>query len=188
MKFRGFHPQEVSSFLEQIREELEDLLRENAALKERIHRADAEMQQFWGMQDLLSKTLQDAHQMSEGYKVHARREVDNLLEQAEEEVRDMVGEAYAKASQISEEIIELKMIRKDFDDGIRKVLARFEEVMAGGTVLKEVIFSDEIALASEAGSEVPVAAAANEALMPEDQISVIEGHGGEEGSSQAEQD
>ncbi len=184
----GFHPEEVSSFLEQIREELEDLLRENAALKERIHKADDEMQRFWETQDLLSRTLQDAHQMSEEYKVHARREVDDLLERTEESVRDMVGEAYAKARQISEEIIELKLIRKDFDEGIRKVLSRFEEVMAGGTVLKEVIFSDEIALASEASSEVSVSVAADEALIPEDQISVIKGHGGEEGSSQAEQD
>jgi DivIVA domain-containing protein len=187
MKFRGFHPEEVSSFLEQIREELEDLLRENAALKERIHKADNEIQRFWEMQDRLSRTLQDAHQMSEEYKVHARREVDNLLEKAEETVRDMVGEAHAKARQISEEIIELKMIRKEFDDGIRNVLNRFENVIAEGTVFQEGISSDETGSAAESGHEMKFTAAADEPLMIEDQISVIEGHRGEESSSEAEQ-
>lgn len=172
MKFRGFHPEEVSSFLEQIREELEDLLRENAVLKERIHRADNEIQRFWEMQNLLSRTLQDAHQMSEEYKVHARREVDKLLEKAEETVRDIIGEAHEKVLQINEEIVELKMNRKVFDDGIRNVLSRFETVIAEGTVFQEVIFSDE-------------AASAEEPLMTEDQISVIKGHEGEEGSSEA---
>jgi len=187
MKFRGFHPEEVSSFLEQIREELEDLLRENAALKEGIHKADDEIQRFWEMQDLLSRTLQEAHQMSEEYKVHARREVDNLLEKTEETVRDMIGEAHATARQISEEIIELKMIRKEFDDGIRKVLTRFETVITEGKDFQEVISSDETGLAAELGHEMKLAAAADEPLMTEDQISVIESHRGEKGSSEGEQ-
>jgi cell division initiation protein len=187
MKFRGFHPEEVSSFLEQIREELEDLLRENAALKERIHKADDEIQRFWGMQDLLSRTLQDAHQMSEEYKVHARREADNLLEKAEEAVRDMAGEAHEKVLQIKEEIVELKMAQTEFDQGVRDILRRFESVIAEGENIQEVIFSDETALAAESGHEMKLAAAADEPLITEDQISVIEGHRGEEGSSEAEQ-
>lgn len=188
MQFRGFHPEEVSSFLEQIREELEDLLRENAALKERIHKADNEIQRFWEMQNLLSRTLQDAHQMSEEYKVHARREVETLLEKAEETVRDMVGEAHDKALQINEEIVELKMIRKKFDNGIRNVLNRFEIVMAEGSVFQEEAVSfDEPVPAAEADHEMRLAAAAGEPLTSEDEISIIEGHAGEEGCSEAEE-
>ncbi len=187
MKFRGFHPEEVSSFLELIREELEDLLRENAALKERIYKADDEIQRFWEMQDLLSRTLQDAHQMSEEYKVHARKEADTLQEKADETVRDMVGEAHEKALQINEEIVELKMTRKQFDDGIRNILSSFEIVIAGDKVLQEVIFSHETAPAVKSDHEVQLSAEVDETLLTEDQISVIEGHGGEEGSSEAEQ-
>lgn len=137
MKFRGFHPEEVSSFLEQIREELEDLLRENAALKERIHKADEEIQRFWDMQDLLSRTVQDAHQVSEEYKIHARREAESLLENAEENAGDMTRAAHEKALQLSEEIIELKMQRKEFGEGIRNIFSRFEAAMAGGADFQE---------------------------------------------------
>jgi len=186
MKFRGFHPEEVSSFLEQIREELEDLLRENAALKERIHKADEEIQHFWEMQDLLSRTLQDAHQMSEEYKINARREAENLLENAEETAGDMTRASHEIALQLSEEIIELKMQRKDFGEGIRNIFSRFETVMAGGTDVQKSLSPDETALAAESGHEMKLAAAADAALMSEAEISVIEGHRGEEGGSQAE--
>jgi cell division initiation protein len=187
MKFRGFHPEEVSSFLEQIREELEDLLRENAALKEQIHKADTEIQRFWDMQDLLSRTLQDAHQMSDEYKVHARREADNLLEKAEESVRDIIGEAHEKALQINEEIVELKMTRKQFDNKIRNILSCFETVIAGGKDFREAISFDKTAPVAASGHEMKLAAAADEPLITEDHISVIEGHRGEEGGSEAEQ-
>jgi cell division initiation protein len=168
MKFRGFHPEEVSSFLEQIREELEDLLRENAALKERIHKADEEIQRFWEMQDLLSRTVQDAHQISEEYRVHARREADALLEKSEETVRDMVGEAHEKALQIHQDVIELKMIRKEFDQGIRDILSRFNTVIAEGGVFQEIIFSDEAASAAESGHEMKLTAAVDNPLLTED--------------------
>ncbi|MBI5634800.1 MAG: DivIVA domain-containing protein [Nitrospirae bacterium] len=187
MKFRGFHPEEVSTFLEQIREELEDLLRENAALKEQIHKADAEIQRFWEMQDLLSRTVQDAHQISEEFKVHARREADSLLEKAEEAGRDMVKEAHDKALQINEEIIELKMMRREFDDGMRNILSRFDNVIAGGNVFREEISLHEAVSAAESGHERTSAAEAGALLLTEDQIHVIEGHQGEEGSSETEQ-
>lgn len=187
MQFRGFHPEEVSSFLEQIREELEDLLRENAALKEQIHKADTEIQRFWEMQALLSRTVQEAHQMSEEFKIHARREADSLLEKAEEAVRDMVQEALDKALQINEEIIELKMVRREFNDGMRNILSRFDNVIAGGNVFREVISLHETVPAAESGREEKSTASAADSLLTEDQIHVIEGHQGKEGSSEAEQ-
>jgi DivIVA domain-containing protein len=187
MRFRGFHPEEVSSFLEQIREELEDLLRENAALKERIHRADDDVQRFWEMQNLLSRTLQDAHQISEEYRVHARREVEDLLEKAEETVRDMLGEAHERVLHINEEIAELKMRRKEFDDGIRNILSCFGSAIAGGTLFQKVISSEITAPVAESGNEMQLEAKADEPLLPEDQASMIEGYQGEEGSSEAEQ-
>ena len=187
MKFRGFHPEEVSSFLEQIREELEDLLRENADLKEQIHKADAEIQRFWEMRDLLSRTVQDAHQMSEEYKILARREADNLIEKAGERVRDLLGEAHDKALQINEEIIELKMKRREFDDGIRNVLGRFESVIEGGAVLQQALLPEEIALASEKDHEIRVEAETEDPSLTEDQIGMIKGHQGEEGSGETEQ-
>lgn len=185
MKFRGFHPEEVSSFLEQIREELEDLLRENAALKDQIQKADDEIGKFWGIQDQLSRALQDAHQVSEEYKIRARKEADDLLEKAEETARDIASEAHEKALQISEEITELKMLRAEFDKGIKNILSRFEAVIEGGKVPQEITALEKTESAAKSDDDMDLAAGAP--LLTEDQISIIEGHRGEEGSSESEQ-
>lgn len=187
MKFRGFHPEEVSSFLEQIREELEDLLRENAALKEQIHKADAEIHRFWEMRDMLSRTVQDAHQMTEQCRIHARRDADALLEKAEETVRDFVGEAHNKALQLNEEIVELRMHRKEFGYGVRNILSRFETAAEGGNVFQEAQLSDEIVPAVIIDQENKTDVETDISLLTEEQVHVIEGHKGEEGGSEAEQ-
>ncbi len=186
MKFRGFHPEEVASFLEQIREELEDLLRENAALKEAIYKADNEIKRFWETQDLLSVTLQEAHQKAEDYKIHARKEADSLLEKSEEKVLDMIGEARDRALQISEEIEEIKMRRKEFDRGIRDVLCRFEAAMAEGAAFQEESLHAEPVAAEDVCDETKDSET-EDPLLAEDQISVIEGHKGEESGGQAKE-
>lgn len=185
MKFRGFHPEEVSGFLEQIREELEDLLRENAALKERISTADEQIHRFWETRELLSVTLQDAHQLSDEYRIHARREVEGLLEKAEEDVCDMVDEARARARQISDEIMELRIMRKKFEDEVKSVFSRFEAAVAGGGILRKIISSGENVTAVESGTKLEAVAAEEHSMIQEQPISVVEGHSGEEGCSEA---
>jgi cell division initiation protein len=125
IKFRGFHAEEVSSFLELIREEIEDLLRENASFKEMIQKSDEEVRRFRDMQDVLGRTLQEAHQVADEYRIHARREADILVEKAEEKAAEMVVKAHEQALAINEEIAELKMIRKRFHEDMRGMLGRF---------------------------------------------------------------
>ena len=141
MRFRGFHAEEVSSFLELIREEIEDLLRENAALKERLQLTDDESRRFWEMEDLLGRTLQEAHQMSEEYKIHARREADKLLEKAAERAEELVGRSHEQALAINEDIVELRMIRKRFHEEMREVLGRFLEILSDEGEKRKEAFS-----------------------------------------------
>jgi cell division initiation protein len=55
MKFRGFDVEEVYAFLEIVREEMEDLLRENANLKENIQRGQPD-QGYRDMETTLRET------------------------------------------------------------------------------------------------------------------------------------
>lgn len=129
MRFRGFHTEEVSAFLEAIREEIEDLLRENAQLRECLQQADDESRRFWEMQDLLGRILQEAHQMSEEYKVHARREADQLLKAAAEQAEELVGRSHEQMLVLNEEIVELRMVQKRFHVEMKEVLGRFRRLL-----------------------------------------------------------
>ena len=129
MRFRGFHTEEVSAFLELIREEIEDLLRENSALKERLLQTDEEIRRFWEMENLLGRTLQEAQQMSDEYKILARKEADRLLEKAAQQAEELVGRSHEQVLAVNEEIVELRMMRKRFHGEMRDVLGRFRQFL-----------------------------------------------------------
>ncbi|NJD56027.1 MAG: DivIVA domain-containing protein [Nitrospirae bacterium] len=155
MRFRGFHAEEVFAFLEAIREEIEDLLRENAQLRERLQQTDDESRRFWEMQDLLGRTLQEAHQMSEEYKGHARKESDQLLQTAAEEAEELVGRSHEQILALNEEIVELRMVRKRFHVEMKEVIGRFMRLLDGESSNRKQEFSLHSLHGTGAGGDLP---------------------------------
>ncbi len=122
MRLRGFDVDEVYSFLELIREELEELLRENASLKEQLNRADAQVQEFKNMEVALRETLMTAQQMVEDYKTNARKEAELILREAELKADNMIKGAQEKVVKIHEDIVDLKGIRRHFKEEIKRLI------------------------------------------------------------------
>lgn len=122
MRLRGFDVDEVYSFLELIREELEELLRENASLKEQLSRADAQLQEYKNMEVTLRETLITAQQMVEDYKTNARKEAELILKEAELKADNMIKEAQEKVVKIHEDIVDLKGIRRHFKEEIKRLI------------------------------------------------------------------
>jgi cell division initiation protein len=122
MRLRGFDVDEVYSFLELIREELEELLRENASLKEQLNRADAQVQEFKNMEVALRETLMTAQQMVEDYKTNARKEAELILREAELKADNMIKAAHEKVVKIHEDIVDLKGIRRHFKEEIKRLI------------------------------------------------------------------
>jgi cell division initiation protein len=122
MRLRGFDVDEVYSFLELIREELEELLRENASLKEQLSRADAQLQEYKNMEVTLRETLMTAQQMVEDYKTNARKEAELILKEAEIKADTMIKEAQEKVVKIHEDIVDLKGIRRHFKEEIKRLI------------------------------------------------------------------
>jgi cell division initiation protein len=187
VKFRGFHAEEVSSFLELIREEIEDLLRENASFKEVIQKSDEEIRRFRDMQDLLGRTLQEAHQTADEYKIHSRREADTLIEKAGERAAEMIAKAHEQALAINEEIAELKMIRKRFHEDMRGTLGRFLQIIPeeeGNSIPVSPHLLPETGGSGEEAEERVPSEGADEALLSEEQEGIVEGHPGKEKGAQ----
>lgn len=122
MRFRGFDVDEVYTFLEQVREELEELIRENSSLKEQLRRADEQMQEFKNMETTLRETLMTAQQMVEEYKSNARREAELLIKEAEINADRILKEAQEKVVKIHEDIVDLKGIRRHFKEEIKRLI------------------------------------------------------------------
>lgn len=122
MKFRGFDVEEVYAFLEVIREEMEELLRENASLKEAVQRAENQIREFRDMESTLRETLMTAQQMVEEYKTNARKEAELLVRESELKADSMLKEAQEKVIKIHEDIVDLKGIRRHFKEELKRLI------------------------------------------------------------------
>jgi cell division initiation protein len=122
MKFRGFDVEEVYAFLEVIREEMEELLRENASLKEQVQRSENHIREYKDMETTLRETLMTAQQMVEDYKGNARKEAELLIKEAEIRAESIVREAQEKVIKIHEDIVDLKGIRRHFKEELKRLI------------------------------------------------------------------
>lgn len=122
MKFRGFDVEEVYAFLEVIREEMEDLLRENANLKESIQRLENQVKEYKDMETTLRETLMTAQQMVEDYKTNARKEAELVVKEAELRADTILKQAQEKVIKIHEDIVDLKGIRRHFKEEIKRLV------------------------------------------------------------------
>jgi cell division initiation protein len=122
MKFRGFDVEEVYAFLEIIREEMEDLLRENASLKETVQRLENHIKEYRDMETTLRETLLTAQQLVEDYKTNARKEAELVVKEAELKADTILKEAQEKVIKIHEDIVDLKGIRRHFKEEIKRMV------------------------------------------------------------------
>lgn len=122
MKFRGFDVEEVYAFLEIIREEMEDLLRENASLKENAQRAENQIKEYKDMENTLRETLLTAQQMVEDYKTNARKEAELIVKEAELGADAILKTAQEKVIKIHEDIVDLKGIRRHFKEELKRLV------------------------------------------------------------------
>lgn len=122
MKFRGFDVEEVFGFLEIVREEMEDLLRENSNLKENIQRSDNQIREYRDMETTLRETLMTAQQMVEDYKTNARKEAELLVKEAESKAESLIKDAHEKVIKIHEDITDMKGIRRHFREELKRLV------------------------------------------------------------------
>lgn len=122
IKFRGFDVEEVYAFLEVVREEMEELLRENASLKESLYRTENQIKEYKDMENTLRETLMTAQLMVEEYKSNSRKEAELLIREAELKADTLMKEAQEKVVKIHEDIVDLKGIRRHFKEEMRRLI------------------------------------------------------------------
>ncbi|MCX8026391.1 MAG: DivIVA domain-containing protein [Thermodesulfovibrionales bacterium] len=120
--FRGFDPDEVLAFLETVREDFEELLKENSSLKEQLKRADDQLAEYKKMDATMRETLITVQKMVEEYETNAKRQAENIIRDAELRADKIIREAQDKLIKIHEDITDLKGIRKHFKEEIRRLI------------------------------------------------------------------
>jgi cell division initiation protein len=121
-RFRGFDMEEVDSFLELIREEMEELLRENANLREEIRRCEKQLKEYKNLEATLKDTLISTQKMVEEYKNTAKRDAELIIKEAELKAQEIIRKAQEKVVKIHEDITDLKGVRRHFKEELRRLI------------------------------------------------------------------
>ena len=119
---RGYREDEVDQFLDLIADDLGALLRENAALKEKIKELSYENERYRGADSSILNTLEAAKALMTDISVSAEKRADILLKNAELDAERIKREARESVEHMTEEAVALSRRWELFSARFRNLL------------------------------------------------------------------
>jgi len=113
-KMRGFDRTEVNSFLEMVAEELENSIRENLELKEKLQRASDKLANYSKIESALQNTLVATQESAEQMKAAAAQNAELIVREANLRAGKIVDDAYDRLAEARREYANLRNQRAAF--------------------------------------------------------------------------
>ena len=126
--FRGFDPQEVDAFLEDVAEDYEAALRESALLKEQLSALEERGRGLGERERALHDTLLTTQRLAEDMKEAARREAQLLVREAELRGEKMLEEVRAEEARIRTDVKALRRTQRQLVEDLRSTLERYQRL------------------------------------------------------------
>ncbi len=130
VRFRGFDRQQVDAFLADVAEDYEQLVKENALLKEQLTALEERSRGIEQREKMLQDTLLTTQRLAEEMKDGAKREANLLVREAELQGDKLLEEARAEEAKIKAEILALKRTRRQLAEGLRVTLDMYQRLVA----------------------------------------------------------
>ncbi len=128
--FRGYDIEDVDDFLDQVAKDLEDLIRENAEMKEQVSQLQDKNKNYHKLEETMHNAIVVAQETAEEVKQNAKREADLIRREAEREAKQIVEDARYRSGRILSEQEELfkqsQLFKMRFRSFIEAQLANLE--------------------------------------------------------------
>jgi cell division initiation protein len=122
VKFRGFDREEVLSFLELVREEMEELMRNNSFLREELAKAVKELKDCKETEASLKNVLVSTQRMVEEFKVNAEKEASQIKKEAEFHANRLLESVQQKVAVIKSEINDLEVRKRCYQQELKNLI------------------------------------------------------------------
>lgn len=119
---RGFDPEQVKAFLDEVRETLEQTLREKRQLTEDLKERERELEWMRAEQGEIKDTLLLAKRFSDELETGARREADLVVGEARLEAQRIISATHDEHHLLTQEVHQLRALR-------HKLLAELDAVL-----------------------------------------------------------
>ncbi|MEK7770547.1 MAG: DivIVA domain-containing protein [candidate division NC10 bacterium] len=127
--FRGFDVQEVDTFLEDLAQDYEALVRENTLLKEQLQVLEDRTRGLEERERVLQQTLVTTQRLTEEMKESARREAALAVREAEVAGEKLLEAARTEEAVIQSEIMLLKRNRRQLAEGLRSTIEMYQRMV-----------------------------------------------------------
>ncbi|MEK7372938.1 MAG: DivIVA domain-containing protein [candidate division NC10 bacterium] len=127
--FRGFDVQEVDTFLEDVAQDYEALVRENTLLKEQLQVLEDRTRGLEERERVLQQTLVTTQRLTEEMKESARREAALTVREAEVAGEKLLEAARTEEAVIQSEIMLLKRNRRQLAEGLRSTIEMYQRMV-----------------------------------------------------------
>jgi cell division initiation protein len=128
-RWKGLDPVEVQTFLTDVAEDVEGLVRENVDLETRIRSLEQENDEHRERERILKQTLLSAQQASEDIRATARKEGELIVREAQDSAEKLTHNALQRSADIEKAIHELKVQRANFRLQLQKMIELFQQVL-----------------------------------------------------------
>ena len=120
-KVMGLDTDEVSDFLRDVADQMEEIIRERNALKEHIRQKEMQILEYRERDDSLKATITTATRMSEQIRVDSEREAKLIINDAQQKAEMILKDSRDSLKRIYQEISDLKRTRMQFEANLRSV-------------------------------------------------------------------
>lgn len=121
-KVMGVDADEVTQFLRDVADQMEEIIRERNALKEALREKELSMAEFRDRDESIRATITTATRMQEQIRADAEREAKLIQQDAQQKAELIIADARDSLKKIYSEIAELKRARMQFDASLRGLL------------------------------------------------------------------
>ena len=128
-RWKGLDPVEVQTFLADVAEDMESVVRENVDLETRIRSLEQENDEHRERERILKQTLLSAQQASEDIRSTARKEGELIVREAQDSAEKLTHNALQRSAEIEKAIHELKVQRANFRLQLQKMIELFQQVL-----------------------------------------------------------
>jgi cell division initiation protein len=128
-KMKGFNPEEVKSFLQQIVESMESEIQEKEELKAKNEKLRENLAKLEKKEELLRDTLIAAQKFSSEIKANSHKEAELIMKDAEMKSEEIIKHAVIRQMAIKEEMRNLQFKRKEIENDIIHMLNSLKELI-----------------------------------------------------------
>jgi cell division initiation protein len=140
---RGYNPEEVDDFLDEVADEFERLFKENIDLSEKYDAAQERLRGYAEMEQALQKAFVSSQAAADDTVARARADADRLVKDAEAKAQEIVTGALEEKQHTQAETARLQAAEDDFRARFRSMLEQYLSVLAPVSAAEAMMAASE---------------------------------------------